>query len=371
MNKTIIITTLLSVMMTGTLSANKKLTELYLLQFKDVAIHEMRTTGIPASIKLAQGLLESDCGRSDLASKANNHFGIKCGKEWTGEIFYKFDDDTDEQGALVESCFRAFPEAVASYKAHSDFLTNPAKKARYGFLFDYQTTDYVSWANGLKFAGYATDPKYPEKLIKIIESYQLYKYDEPVFIPRENKAEVVSSPQVVKEPVKNDVVLDKNKESSKIKKSSDKASGPSKIFSYSIGKNNDIKMVKAKGGETLEGVAKSTGTDVYDLLEYNEGYQSKDDRIPTGSLIYLQKKKRSYGDKKDMHKVSEGETMFSIAQKYGIRLESLYAKNNMEPGTEPLKGEKISLNRHLPKKETPKNRVVSNENPFINMGELK
>jgi len=146
--------------------------EKYINAYKDIAISEMSRTGIPASIKLAQGLLESDWGRSALATEANNHFGIKCGNAWNGESFFKEDDDY-ENGKLVSSCFRSYDSAYQSFMDHSDFLSKP----RYVFLYEYDATDYKSWAKGLKKAGYATDRKYPSKLISIIEKYELYIYD--------------------------------------------------------------------------------------------------------------------------------------------------------------------------------------------------
>ena len=144
----------------------------YINLYKDLAVAEMIRTGIPASIKLAQAMLESNCGRSELACKANNHFGIKCGNDWNGNHFKKEDDDY-EDGQLVKSCFREFRTVYDSYVAHSDFLTDPAKSARYGFLFDLKTTDYQGWANGLSRAGYATDPQYANRLISLIEKYHL------------------------------------------------------------------------------------------------------------------------------------------------------------------------------------------------------
>lgn len=152
-----------------------KLSDAYINQYKEIAVSEMHRTGIPASIKLAQGLLESDWGRSDLANIANNHFGIKCGNYWRGESFFKEDDDY-HQGEIIASCFRKYASAQQSYIDHSEFLA----KARYQKLFNLNTKDYHGWAKGLKEAGYATDPEYPSKLISIIEKYELYLYDEPV-----------------------------------------------------------------------------------------------------------------------------------------------------------------------------------------------
>ena len=151
--------------------------QLYIEQYKDIAIVEMHRTGIPASIKLAQGILESNAGLSMLAVKANNHFGMKCGSEWRGKTMLRKDDDRNAQGKLIKSCFRVFESAQESFVAHSEFLLDPNKKYRYGFLFDFDSDDYRSWAYGLKKAGYATNPKYPELLIRIIEDYRLADID--------------------------------------------------------------------------------------------------------------------------------------------------------------------------------------------------
>jgi hypothetical protein len=153
------------------------LQEKYIEQFKYVAISEMKRTGVPASIKMAQALLESQSGQSILATSANNHFGIKCKSTWTGEIYYHKDDDLDSNGVLVESCFRSYSSAVDSYKDHSDFLVN---RGRYKELFNLPKTDYVGWAHGLKKCGYATDPSYADRLVRIIQRYNLDLLDQEV-----------------------------------------------------------------------------------------------------------------------------------------------------------------------------------------------
>ena len=146
----------------------------YIQNYKDIAIAEMHRSGIPASIKLAQGLLESQAGKSPLAVKANNHFGIKCKKTWLGPTYYKKDDDRDHKGKLLESCFRAYDFDHQSYIDHTNFLLH---RERYKDLFSYGRQDYVNWAIGLKRCGYATDRKYAQKLIKTIENYNLAQYD--------------------------------------------------------------------------------------------------------------------------------------------------------------------------------------------------
>ncbi len=147
----------------------------YIDQYKGIAIAEMQRVGIPASIKMAQAILESSSGQSTLARESNNHFGIKCGKNWTGREVYREDDDYNN-GLLIKSCFRAFDDPAQSFYEHSEFLANPYSK-RYKFLFELDVYDYEAWAKGLKKAGYATDPNYPKKLITIIEKYELYHLD--------------------------------------------------------------------------------------------------------------------------------------------------------------------------------------------------
>jgi flagellum-specific peptidoglycan hydrolase FlgJ len=149
----------------------------YIQKYKDVAIAEMNRGGIPASIILAQAMLESASGSSELAQKANNHFGLKCTPQWTGATFRKKDDDRDSTGSLVESCFRRYNNVAESYADHSEFIRDPRKYHRYGFLFSLDRTDYKSWARGLQSAGYATSTEYSKQLIRVIEQHRLYQYD--------------------------------------------------------------------------------------------------------------------------------------------------------------------------------------------------
>ncbi|MBC7886008.1 MAG: glucosaminidase domain-containing protein [Saprospiraceae bacterium] len=350
------------------LAGNKKLTEVYVAIYKNIAVSEMRKTGIPASIKLAQGILESDLGRSDLAYKANNHFGIKCGKDWTGNIFYKHDDDLDSSGMVIESCFRAFSSPEESFAAHSDFLTDPSKLSRYGFLFALGSTDYAGWANGLKFSGYASDPTYASKLIRIIENNKLYLYDEPVALPKQN----IDVPVMVR----NDVIeMDKTYHYVSEVKASDikyEKAKTSRSTRYNFLKINDLKALYAKGDETAQEIASRTGKDVFEILEFNEGISSPDDVFEQGEIIFLEKKKKSFNDENNgFHTVEGNETMYDISQKYGIRLESLLAKNNLNINVEPLSGEKISLIKNLSKKETPKHRIVEKFESYVDLGGLK
>ncbi len=357
--------------------ANKKLTENYISKYKNIAVSEMRKTGIPASIKLAQGMLESDLGRSPLAYEANNHFGIKCGKAWSGGTFYKTDDDTDSTGAIIESCFRSFGTGEESYLAHSDFLANPDKQSRYGFLFELSTTDYVGWANGLKFAGYASDPSYPSKLIRIIESNQLYNYDEPVNVAKrelvltdDNRPKGQSKPETKIEAKVKD--QKSNREYAIVTHTPEPKKQKMSIGKYTVTKINDIKMVMAFGGESIKELALRNGKNVFDLLEFNEEILSQDYILDAQDIVFLDKKKKSVADESlAFHTVSKGENLYLISQKYGIRLENLKAKNNIPPDAEPMQGEILSLSQNLSKRDSPKYRIVEKLDTFVDFGGLQ
>ena len=355
--------------------ANKKLTENYISAYKNIAVAEMRRTGIPASIKLAQGILESDLGRSPLAFQANNHFGIKCGKDWSGNTYFKHDDETDNDGSTIESCFRAYSNDEESYLAHSEFLTLPSKQSRYGFLFDLGTTDYVGWANGLKFSGYATDPSYPTKLIKIIESYKLYEFDEPITTVKKKNddllAESTRIPEIInqKKQTESKAELNNKVEAQSEFKSKTKHKNSGRYVIYKI---NYLKTVRATGGETIRELAIRVGENVFDLLEYNEEITSQDHQLHPGEIVYLEKKKKSYHEEENaFHTVEKGESMYDIAQKYGVRLESLLSKNNLGSDAVPLKGELISLQKNLSKRDTPKHHFIERFDTFVDLGEYK
>jgi LysM repeat protein len=356
---------------------NRKLAETYISSYKDVAVQEMHRTGIPASIKLAQGLLESDWGRSDLAKTANNHFGIKCGGKWTGGTFYKEDDDKDAKGRLIESCFRSFSSPTESYMAHSDFLSDPKKDYRYGFLFNYDSTDYKSWAKGLKKSGYATDPKYPKKLVQIIENYKLYKFDQQV---KGKKLTNVKEPQKkeyipervsipnnnLEKPGKTKTYKRKEATSTVDIKHEDNSITrmPAKYVSrlkYGIDVINKCRKVTAKGGETLGELSRAIGLSVDELIAINEIYETKDEILAPGVFVYLEKKKRSFRGDFGFHVVREDETMQSIAQLYGIRVKSLYAKNRMPKASKTIKGVKLSISKSVSLSERPRFVLASSD----------
>lgn len=320
-----------------TLSASN-IAERYLSDYSAIAVSEMERTGIPASIKLAQALLESDWGRSELATQANNHFGIKCGNNWAGKTFYKEDDDRDARGRLIKSCFRVFEDPYKSFIAHSEFLRDPNKEHRYGRLFKLRHGDYKSWAKGLRESGYATDPKYPEKLIDIIERYQLYTYDDD----HNHIQEVVNELNANKKPVE--------KRSPEVT-----ASNSTSHAAYlKFNEINRCRVVINNKPQSIQAIANKVGEPLDKILAYNEMYYYADQLINPGAIIYLEKKKRSYRGEEMYHVVQEGETMETISQMYGLKLRSLYAKNRMPRAAKTVPGEKLSLSKTVNHNERPK-----------------
>ncbi len=282
----------------------------YIRTYREIAVKEMERTGIPASIKLAQAILESNGGRSELARKAHNHFGIKCGNDWQGETYHLEDDDYDSGGNKVKSCFRVYRRDEASFIAHSEFLRDPKKAARYGFLFRIPPTDYRRWAHGLKKAGYASNPRYPQLLIDLIERYKLDQYD-------------LVSPDAL-----------------------DKLAGISRI--------NDIRLTFAREGESLGSIANRTESSVNKLIKYNDYLYTADGPLPEEALVYLQPKRNYFRGKQQWHKVQAGETLMSISQLYGIKVAKLRKKNRIPYGFEPAVGERIRLRWKISKKDIPR-----------------
>lgn len=288
----------------------------YIDRYKEIAIREMERAGIPASIKLAQGLLESGAGTSNLARRANNHFGIKCGSNWDGKTYYRKDDDYDDRGELIESCFRDYKNPESSYIAHSEFLRDPKKQYRYGFLFRLDPTDYKAWARGLKRAGYATSATYSIKLIDIIERYELHRYDK----------------------LTTTGVIAGGEEIPQLGEEDDVVTTPGVIFT-----NNDVDYMLAREGETLNDIALRTRKDLSDLLSYNNQQYRRDEPLEAGTVVYLQPKRNSFRGRREWHYVKEGETMFSISQIYGIDLGRLYRRNKLDKGQMPAVGERVKI----------------------------
>jgi LysM repeat protein len=296
----------------------------YIDLYKDMAIAEMKKHRIPASITLAQGILESENGNSPLALKANNHFGIKCHKEWTGKTYHQDDDIKDE-------CFRKYTKVEDSYEDHSEFLTT---RDRYKSLFDLEITDYKGWAYGLKQAGYATNPRYPEILIRIIEDNGLDRFDE-----------VNSQQHVLSAQREGSAVSGQN---SKLKtQNSELSSGTPKVFEIDgrggndrvVFVNNGVKFILAREGDAFFSIAMEFSIYTWQVYEYND--LSKHDKLSAGQKVYLEKKKSKA--KYDYHTVQPGESLYSIAQDYGIRLNALCRLNSRKTGDKLAEGEKLKL----------------------------
>ena len=269
----------------------------YINRYKDVAIQEMQRYGIPASITLAQGLLESGAGQSELCRKGNNHFGIKC-HEWSGRTIYHDDDESQE-------CFRAYNSALESFEDHSRFL---AEKPRYKRLFSLSRTDYKGWARGLKECGYATNPQYANSLIGIIETYQLHQYDRAT--GRHHHTSGVAGSVANEHPI------------------------------HAYNKNF---YLYARSGDTFKSLAAETGVSARRLARYNE--LDRKHQLSEGEVVYLEKKQtRALKDFKNRpHVVRAGDSMHSIAQMYGIRLKSLYQKNGLSPDYMPRVGDRLRV----------------------------
>ena len=320
--------------------AQKERGEAYVVLYKELAITEMLRTGVPASITLAQGILESQFGESDLVKASNNHFGIKCKTEWTGPKTYHDDDEKGE-------CFRVYATAADSYKDHSDFLKT---RPNYAFLFQLDPTDYDGWAKGLKKAGYATSPVYPQKLMKVINDYDLQQYSlealarakkplpvntpviESAVIKEEvtNRAEPVSNPTAIKEETASAETA-QEPVVTKIKKTNNYPAG---IFSI-----NHAKVVYVMEGTSLLSLANQYDIPLSKLIEFND--LAEMDVLDMDRLIFIEKKLKKGTN--DFHVVATGETLHDICQQEGIRLDSLMEYNRLAKTAVPASGNKIYL----------------------------
>ena len=253
--------------------------EAYIKKYRELAVEEMKKYHIPASITLAQGLLESGAGQSALARKSNNHFGIKCGSDWYGKTVSHDDDARGE-------CFRAYKHPKDSYEDHSKFL---AGRPRYASLFKLNMTDYKGWARGLKKAGYATNPRYADQLIGIIELYELYKYDDKNYLKW-------------------------------IKKN------PNPHQTYIA---NDLLYIVVRAGDSWKSISQEFDISQKKLRKYNDLYKGY--ALQVGDILYLEKKNKKAQKDNIVHVFRAGESMYGISQKYGIRLKNLYKLNKMNP----------------------------------------
>lgn len=278
MKKTITLLLLMCALLMQAQTRNKQY-ENYIKQYRDIAVQEMKRYHIPASITLAQGLLESGAGQSTLARKSNNHFGIKCGGDWTGRTVSHDDDARGE-------CFRAYKHPKESYEDHSKFL---AGRPRYAGLFKLSITDYKGWARGLKKAGYATNPRYADQLIGIIELYDLHRYDTKDGLKWMKQNPNPHQPYVA----------------------------------------NGLLYIVVRAGDSWKSISKEFDISQSKLRKYNDLYKGY--ALQEGDILYLEKKNRKAPKDHIVHVLRSGESMYTVAQKYGIRLKNLYKLNKMQP----------------------------------------
>lgn len=336
----------------------------YIERYKDLAISEMRRSGIPASITLAQGMVESDYGRSTLAIKSNNHFGIKCHNDWTGATVRHNDDKNNE-------CFRSYSNPEDSFRDHSDFLMTGA---RYKSLFSLSSTDYKGWARGLKQAGYATNPQYANMLIEKIEQFNLHQYDIQSDI-NTYRADPVGIGKVRNRPTQREQRIsqqrDRRNERSLARTNYSSTSTPppqtggQQLDPYGnpypstnpdgmviqarrsrIMERNRIQYIIVRPGETLPSLEKEFGVLRWELTKYND-LQSGFDPYP-GQLLYIQPKRNKAEVGYDTYVVQEGDTMYSISQYFGIKLQKLHEYNGIPVGDEPIVGETLWLRGKRP-----------------------
>ncbi|QEC40783.1 glucosaminidase domain-containing protein [Pseudobacter ginsenosidimutans] len=303
----------------------------YIDTYKEMAIQEMVRTGVPASIKLAQGIHETMAGKSVLVMKSNNHFGIKCKNTWQGKKVYHDDDARGE-------CFRSYSSANDSYLDHSNFLKN---SSRYAFLFQLDPTDYKGWAYGLKQAGYATNIKYSQLLIKLIEDYNLQDYS-LIALGRLKRPDVIlaSNKPEIGEPVAVEMVP-----AVMVETRPAIALAPVELF-YPEGefKINDTRVIYAKSGTSLLAVARQYDISLRRLLDFND--MEKEDVITEDQLLYLQRKRKTGVG--EVHVVQEGETLYDICQTEGIRFEAMLKYNHLKQDDVPGIGERIYLRSSAP-----------------------
>lgn len=340
-----------------------ELADNYLKLYADYAVTEMQRSGVPASITLAQGMLESNYGRSELTTKANNHFGIQCGKYWKGKRVEHMDN-----GELRQ--FRKYKSALESYEDHSNFLII---NNRYRSLFELEITDYKGWAYGLKKAGYAEDPAYAEKLIKIIEMYDLDKYDVVAGEAVEKKdgaeqteaaQETVQKDEEKVEKQSEEKADKKDRKSDKSDKKADKKSdkkdkkkkkdaenkgtsteGKSSTYRYSLSREmysqNGVLFIYAYEGETYSDIARQYGLFLREVLSFND--VSAEATLSCGDIVYLQAKKRKAAKGCEEYRVQGEISMLEISQMFGIKLKSLYRLNDVDEEYAPSVGEIIIL----------------------------
>lgn len=296
----------------------------YIDQYKLLALEQERLYGIPAPITLAQGIIESEAGRSELAVNAKNHFGIKALGKWKDGVYYAWDDED------TKSKFRVYSSVEASYEDHSQIIKNGS---RYQSLFSYSVFDYRNWAYGLQKAGYATNSDYAKALIGYIDAYQLYTINGGVKLKPGIKR-VIKKTVTVEELIEEEEVLGDSE-------ASEEEEEVLNICQKVVVSINEVRCTIIYPGETLSSIATKYDIPKHRLLEYNEAPNERS--FHEGDIVYLEKKKKRYGGVQDYYRVQAGETLLSIAQQFGIRTKSLAKMNKIDPSSPLREGERLRL----------------------------
>ena len=303
--------------------------EEYINKYKKIAVAHMERYGIPASITMAQGILESDCGNSWLSQASNNHFGIKCKRNWTGDVVYYDDDEKGE-------CFRSYPSVEASYQDHAEFLDS---QPRYDSLFSYAPNDYKSWARGLKAAGYATALDYAQRLIRIIEESKLYLLDredgltiygaqtghltDDWFSGQSNVDQAAAIASGAVDPDDYRVTVNAHK-------------------GYNVYRTNGVNYILAHDGDTFEKISRDFRISARNLRKFNDLKDKKAQPL-TGEVVYIERKKKRWEGNAHTHICRQGETAYAVGQSYAIRTRSIEKLNRLKPGSTLEKGQQIRI----------------------------
>lgn len=315
----------------------------YIKKYYLIAIAEMDRTGIPASIKMAQAILESRFGQSDLARLGHNHFGIKCGAYWGGKKFFAWDDESKK------SCFRVFEKDEDSFIAHSNLIAQSKSESRYSFLFQYCKEDYKSWAKGLQKAGYASADNYAQQLIQLIEKYQLFHLDY-LSLERPEKPEIVFDSSSVEDfTIKlPPVVIDTTLSLAQIHHDFipfSLSDSLKKQLKTKVKIVNKLKAIVWRNSDNLEKISAKYKIKEGLLKKYNE--ISTTNKLSEGMLFYLQEKNKTYTGSKKFHYVLPGQDLYAIAQQYGIKINYLIRLNKLYEHDRPSAGVKIILKKQV------------------------
>lgn len=328
--KAIVLVLILAATLRGAPAQTRQTREEYIDRYKAIAVSHMERYGIPASITMAQGILESDCGNSALAARSNNHFGIKCKRDWTGERVYHDDDARGE-------CFRSYSSVEESYRDHAEFLdTQP----RYDSLFAYSCTDYKSWARGLKAAGYATAPDYAQRLVRIIEESRLYLLDRPdgerLYASQTGGGSDAGSWLSEQASVSRVAVAGTAVDPDDYRVTINAHNG------YDVYMTNGVHYVLARENDTFEHIGRAFRLSPRNLRRFND-LKDASAQPMTGEVVYIERKKKRWEGNARHHICRAGETAYAVGQSYAIRTRSVEKLNRLAAGAELGEGSQIRI----------------------------